>query len=319
MGGLEAPVAERLREVLSTPPPKPGHGAARSPIPVGGAPDRSLPQWGMPGPDRGFTDPPAGAAANRWRVALTKQDLRWMTTDEIAQAYRAGAVKDETFVFRTGMPTWVTLVEVPEIARALAGEGAEHSPPESSPIPSPTSSAAEHSSRPPPRRGKARREEAAASSGHERPLSDAEPEDPEDQLPFALVSERANGKKNVAVSAQTTPLAHDAFLTLPLTDARAAELTPSAFETERKPPAYPNAPIPPMHPALNGTPSGDLAMTSGSPMLEPLPPSDLPEPMPFAAARQAEGSSRWTWITIAVLLIAAAVALIGPRFGFKLL
>ena len=73
-----------------------------------------------PDPSRGFTDPPARGGAERWRVALTQQDLRWMTTEEITQAFKDGAVKSETFVFRAGMPTWVTLLEVSEIAQALA-------------------------------------------------------------------------------------------------------------------------------------------------------------------------------------------------------
>ncbi len=299
MGGLEAPAAERLREVRSTPPPKPGRGAIRAATSPVGAP--ASPQRGMPGPERGFTDPPAGGVNDRWRVALTKQDLRWMTTDEIAQAYRAGAVKHETFVFRSGMPTWVTLLEVPEIAQALSGEGAR-----------------DPSSRPPPRKAKALREEAAAS-GDELPAPDGQGDHPEDPLPFALVSERSNGKKNAAMSDQNPKPASDAFLTLPLTDARAAELTPSAFKTELRSPAYPDAtttPEPTTGPALNGAANGDLAVTPG---MDPRSASDLPELMPFAAAHQAGGSSRWTWITIAVLLIGAALALLGPRFGFKLL
>ena len=91
------------------------------------------------------TDPPAGADDSRWRVALTKQDLRWMTTAEIVEAYHAGAVKLETFVFRTGMPTWVTLLEVPEIAEALAEAGEDVGDLDSVPPQAP-------STRPPPRK-----------------------------------------------------------------------------------------------------------------------------------------------------------------------
>jgi hypothetical protein len=274
----------------------------------------------MPAPERGLTDPPAGGVDDRWRVALTKQDLRWMTTEEIAQAYRAGAVKHETFVFRSGMPTWVTLLEVPEIAHALAGEGVEQSSHHGAPMVSPTASARDHSSRPPPRKAKALREEATASGG-ELPGADGHGGDPEDPLPFALVSERSNGKKSAAMSEQAATPAHDAFLSLPLTDARAAELTPSAFKTELRSPAHPNptTPEPTTGPALNGAPNGDLAAATRPPRVDPSSPSEVPELMPFAAAHQAGGSSRWTWITIAVLLIGAALALLGPRFGFKLL
>lgn len=173
MGGLEAPAAERLR--------------AREAAGAEPSPDTT----GMPAPDRGFTDPPAGTNPDRWRVALTRQDLRWMTTPEIVEAYRAGAVKLETFVFRTGMPNWVTLAEVREIASAL-GEQAEDSlevvnglspsslpPPRKSPP-----------SRPPPRPA------AAQLNGMHAGVEEVDAADP---MPFALVSERAsNGRKEGA-------------------------------------------------------------------------------------------------------------------------
>jgi len=163
MGGLEAPadLAQQLRSAQEA-------HAARAETP------------GVPSARRGQTDPPTGADDSRWRVALTKQDLRWMTTAEIVEAYHAGAVKLETFVFRTGMPTWVTLLEVPEIAEALAEAGEDVGELDSVPPQAP-------STRPPPRR--------SAPGGAD--LSDeALLEDDEDQhgetVPFALVAERAN-------------------------------------------------------------------------------------------------------------------------------
>jgi hypothetical protein len=121
-----------------------------------------------------MTDPPGGAEDTRWRVALTKQDLRWMTTAEIIQAYHAGAVKLETFVFRSGMPTWVTLLEVPEIAEALAEAGEE--------VQLGSLVTASPSSLPPPRKNIAptRNREASVE------------EDLGETVPFALVPERAN-------------------------------------------------------------------------------------------------------------------------------
>jgi predicted Zn finger-like uncharacterized protein len=189
MGGLEAPAAERLR-ARSSPPPRP----MRSPAsPFEHAEEQ--PRLGLPANHRGLTDPPPGADQNRWRVALTKQDLRWMTTGEIIEAYHAGAVKLETFVFRTGMPTWVTLLEVPEIAEALseAGEEPARARVSSLPPPRPPSS-------PPPR--KAPRAGAAESPAFDD-LSELEAAEP---LPLALVSERGNGA-SPPVAAREEPVA----------------------------------------------------------------------------------------------------------------
>lgn len=167
MGGLEAPaeLAQQLRSAQEA-------HAARAEID------------GYPSARRGQTDPPAGADDSRWRVALTKQDLRWMTTAEIVEAYHAGAVKLETFVFRTGMPTWVTLLEVPEIAEALAEAGEDVGDLDSVPPRAP-------STRPPPRKT------APALDLAEQPLLEDGEDEHGETVPFALVAERAN-----AVSSQ---------------------------------------------------------------------------------------------------------------------
>jgi len=171
MGGLEAPLArqlvtEHVAQQGSSGPPSPARGDADA--------WGWQPRPGMPEPDRGLTEPPARGAADRWRVALTQQDLRWMTTAEIIQAYHAGAVKLETFVFRSGMPTWVTLLEVPEIAEALAEAGEE--------VQLGSLVTASPSSLPPPRKNIAptRNREASVE------------EDLGETVPFALVPERAN-------------------------------------------------------------------------------------------------------------------------------
>jgi predicted Zn finger-like uncharacterized protein len=206
MGGLEAPAAERLQRPRSTPPPRPQRG------PSGPTPDP--PRAGMPATHRGLTDPPPGADENRWRVALTKQDLRWMTTEEIVEAYKAGAVKLETFVFRTGMPTWVTLLEVPEIAEALSGAGEEGSSSLSSLLPPPSPS-----SLPPPRKSLARDDD-------EDELPPDDDDDPElnETVPFALVAERSNGNAAREVTAA------------PLTDERPSaafvEVAPGGFASQ---------------------------------------------------------------------------------------
>ena len=163
MGGLEAPaeLAQQLRAAQEA------HAARAETA-------------GLPSERRGQTDPPAGADDSRWRVALTKQDLRWMTTAEIVEAYHAGAVKLETFVFRTGMPTWVTLLEVPEIAEALAEAGEDVGDLDSVPPGAP-------STRPPPRKGA-----APAADLAEQSLLDDDEDEHGETVPFALVAERAN-------------------------------------------------------------------------------------------------------------------------------
>lgn len=162
MGGLEAPadLAQQLRAAQEA------HAARAETL-------------GLPSTRRGQTEPPAAGDDSRWRVALTKQDLRWMTTAEIVEAYHAGAVKLETFVFRTGMPTWVTLLEVPEIAEALAEAGEDVGELDSVPPGAP-------STRPPPRKAA-----PAADLADESLLEDDEDEHGE-TVPFALVAERSN-------------------------------------------------------------------------------------------------------------------------------
>jgi hypothetical protein len=274
MGGLEAPAAERLRSNRLSPPPRP----IRSPA---SPPERyeEEPRTGLPADHRGLTEPPPGADENRWRVALTKQDLRWMTTAEIVEAYHAGAVKLETFVFRTGMPTWVTLLEVPEIAEALSDAGKDASGPSNS-------SGASNSSLPPPRspgsQPPPRRLPPRTSSSEANALSELAELDASEPLPFALVAERANG---------TTP-------------------PPAPVEPSAPPPfARPTAKAS----ALDRPPQPAAAIPPPPPTFEPT------APPPFAAAREASGSSRWIWVAVVLLLLGAVAALIGPRYGLKLL
>jgi predicted Zn finger-like uncharacterized protein len=172
LGGLEAPTREQLETVRPDAPTLPPQAT------------------GLPAEGRGFTDPPVGASDDRWRVALTKQDLRWMTTEEITEAYHAGAVQLETFVFRVGMPTWVTLLEVPEIARALGADDSAHE----------TNGQPRPSSIPPPRRSPPRR------APRELPAeADADETDTGEPLPFALVSERASSSRRDPAPAEALP------------------------------------------------------------------------------------------------------------------
>jgi predicted Zn finger-like uncharacterized protein len=289
MGGLEAPAAERLQRPRSSPPPRPPRA------PSAATPDP--PRVGMPATNRGLTDPPPGADDTRWRVALTKQDLRWMTTEEIVDAYKAGAVKLETFVFRTGMPTWVTLLEVPEIAEAISGAADEGSPLSS------LISLTSPSSLPPPRKNLAvdgAEEDGAADDG----LADDD-EDPElnETVPFALVAERANGAREAAAS-----LAAQAALAPSPADPSTEALSP---RDERPSGELSDALAHPL-----GSRREDEARASRP---EPEPAPELSVGVPFAAAQQASGSNRWLWVVAVVVVLAAAAALLAPRLGVRLL
>ncbi len=265
MGGLEAPAAERLQRVRSSPPPRPIRSPA-SPFER----DDEPPAAGGPPEARGLPDPHSAMDENRWRVALTKQDLRWMTTGEIIEAFRSGAVKLETFVFRAGMPTWVTLLEVPEIAQALSekDERADLSVTTSPP------------SSPPQQRQLPSRPDTDEDSAFAA-LDDLDAMDP---VPFALVAERANGAIAEPAESEQAP---------PAPMARAADATPPRFEPAPAPPAV-----------AEEMGHADMGHSAS---------------IPFAAARQAEGSSRWVWVAVVVLLLGAAAAFFGPRYGLKLL
>jgi predicted Zn finger-like uncharacterized protein len=281
MGGLEAPAAERLHEQRDAPPARPLRSPA-SPFEAHDANSLSH----MPAEHRGLTDPPAGADEDRWRVALTKQDLRWMSTNEIVEAFRSGAVKHETFVFRAGMPTWVTLPEVPEIAAALAeavgNGGVSTSSPQQQKPPS---------SRPPPRKlpGRSSPSEANALAA----LADLESAEP---LPFALMAERSNGATAAAFAA--APGDARPFPASP--PARAEEGPAHAFE----PPDRPSI----ERLSIEAMPVDHLSHIPDEPFA----------PAPFAAAQQASGSSKWVWVVVGLLLLLAAAAFVASRQGLKL-
>jgi len=260
LGGLEAPTREQLdtaRPSAPTLPPQP---------------------TGLPAEGRGFTDPPGGDHDERWRVALTKQDLRWMTTEEIIEAYAAGAVQLETFVFRVGMPNWVTLVEVPEIARALGedGDGTQEEGANGQMRPS---------SMPPPRRPPRRAPRDAAAEGA-KAGEDADG----DPLPFALVSERASGAKKEAPAPSS------------------AELDASTHAAASEPGPTPLAPA--AAPGGADVSPNDPAPADDFPPQQPFAANVLTQP--------SSGSRVWFWVVLLLALAAAAAVLVGPRFGFRL-
>jgi predicted Zn finger-like uncharacterized protein len=311
MGGLEAPMTRQLVA---------DHVAQRSWSPLAepepdadGAAD---PEWfplrpGMPEADRGFTEPPAHGDGERWRVALTQQDLRWMTTLEITQAFRDGAVKSETFVFRAGMPTWVTLLEVSEIAQALAATGLVSGPLRAPRAPSPDEENGSRPSEPPrrpstlppPRKATRQRSSPQATELGAGPVPDGG-SDADESLPFALVSERANGAKKVggalASDASAEPMA--------MLDASLREL--AAREGAARAAAARESAA-----ALTPLPSATSAEQTNGAAAIPVPalvavPSSVPSPLePVPSAQLAEPKSGGGLLIglLVVLLIAAAV------------
>lgn len=63
--------------------------------------------------------PPAGS----FLVNVADGDQRTMTAEEIADAYRAGTITDDTYVWADGMSDWQTVLENPEVAAAISGGG----------------------------------------------------------------------------------------------------------------------------------------------------------------------------------------------------
>jgi len=319
MGGLEAPVGRKLVQEhvaqahASAQPNKPPRSEPRS----AGSVLSPEPRAGRPASGRGFTDPPLGGEPDRWRVALTQQDLRWMTTDEILQAFRAGAVKPETFVYRAGMPTWVTLMEVGEIAQALsdAGLAAPGSfgmagAPNDAADPRPSSPPPRPSSLPPPR--KVIRNRGATPSPHQAAEEGAESDE---SLPFQLVSGRANGsKKNAEPPAPWAAAA-----------ASGAALEPSAPIEEDASLATPLVPASSEAWASNDTSASVNAGTNaGSNAAPDVAPGAAPPATPSLAipppdtAKPESGGSLWIWLLLGLLLVLGAALFFGPRFGLRL-
>jgi predicted Zn finger-like uncharacterized protein len=65
----------------------------------------------------------AAPAEPPWTVAVTDDDHRDMTTAQVVDAYAAGAIDDETFVWQEGMEDWLSPFEIPAIAAALKARG----------------------------------------------------------------------------------------------------------------------------------------------------------------------------------------------------
>jgi predicted Zn finger-like uncharacterized protein len=61
------------------------------------------------------------AASDEWTVNLSETNQPTMSTADLLQAVRMGAVADDTYVWRDGMADWLSVAEVPELLAALGG------------------------------------------------------------------------------------------------------------------------------------------------------------------------------------------------------
>ena len=307
MGGLQAPATHQLMQA---------HVGRATPDRA--AEDRFEGLYdGKPDSSRGFTDPPARGDADRWRVALTQQDLRWMTTEEITQAFKDGAVKSETFVFRAGMPSWVTLMEVSEIAQALA-DAHLVSPPlqglrlDEQALAGPP---LRNSSLPPPR--KAARQASSPLAELLAATADGASE-PEESMPFALVAERGS-KRPEERPAPEAAAPEATTLEAGVLEAR----EPEAAGLEARVPEATASNIfdPPRSPADGGAPAvaGPQPAASEAPSVAVLGSGGAFETEAAVPQTAQKSSSAWVWISLAILLLlAGAVWFLGPRFGLRL-
>lgn len=294
MGGLEAPVTHELMQAHV--------GGVR---PAAADDDGFDDLRGKPDSSRGLTDPPARGEADRWRVALTQQDLRWMTTEEITQAFKDGAVKSETFVFRAGMASWVTLLEVSEIAQALANAHLVSPPLQTLRRNGQEPVEPQRSSSLPPPRKPARPVPSPLAELLSATVDGAS--EPEESMPFALVAERAGSKRPDAPAAPE-----------PVRSDERDERVEHEHEHEHAPTGAPAA-----------TTDGAAPVPAA---LEPAPVALPADPAPSAASPSAldvgatsvvappqKSSRAWLWISLVVLLALAGAALVlGPRFGLRL-
>lgn len=74
-----------------------------------------------------------------WSVNLSDTDQRQMTTQQVVEAWQAGLVTGDAYVWREGMGDWVPVLESPEFAPWLSGAPAAPAP---EPAPSPAAAAA---------------------------------------------------------------------------------------------------------------------------------------------------------------------------------
>ncbi len=90
-------------------------------------------------PDVGESQPPP--SGNRWTVHLGESDTRPMTANEIVQAFVNGTLSEDVSVWKSGMASWASVADVPELMAAIEKTGRRAGP---------SASGASASSKPPP-------------------------------------------------------------------------------------------------------------------------------------------------------------------------
>ncbi|HEU5073246.1 MAG TPA: zinc-ribbon domain-containing protein, partial [Polyangiaceae bacterium] len=63
--------------------------------------------------------PPPAHPPAPWTVAVTEEDQRELTTDQVVALYAVGTIDEGTYVWREGMDDWCSPFEAPDLRRAL--------------------------------------------------------------------------------------------------------------------------------------------------------------------------------------------------------
>lgn len=116
---------EHLIEAKGPPLAAPPDEAPASVVPASVGAPQSTPTSAASGGD----DAPAGAAADGWYAGIDGTPTGPMSAEELATKVRLGAVKQDSLVWREGLPEWKPLHQFPELAPLVA------EPPKPAPVP----------------------------------------------------------------------------------------------------------------------------------------------------------------------------------------
>ena len=100
-------------------------GGLQAPGPLRGSPIRPLHATQIGIGDALPRPPPVPklGAAERWTVAISRDDPRKMTTEEVVQAFQKKMIGPKTLIWKKGMEQWQTPFDIPLIALALKSAG----------------------------------------------------------------------------------------------------------------------------------------------------------------------------------------------------
>jgi len=118
MIGMPNALATRQNGGASAPAPRPAQPSAPKAFQrtlLGG-----LGAGGQSGtPARAPAPPPPNYPPPPWTVAVTEEDQRELTTDQVVALYAVGTIDEGTYVWRDGMDDWCSPFEAPDLRRAL--------------------------------------------------------------------------------------------------------------------------------------------------------------------------------------------------------